>query len=522
MKNLFIKITLLIMLVVSSCSRFLEEKTLSTITSSGYYRNESEARENVNSLYRIGAMLRYASAGGAYIGPTASINSMLTGYFINSYEGQELVCRYARELNRQQHTRIVSNTMNSAWNTTYQGINIANGAIKYIPNIAMQEQTKKQLIAEAKFFRAFNYFYLVKMFGPVPLSVEPYESIDNIYLARTPEAGIFGLIEEDLLEAIPNLPNVGFANNGHRITSYVASMCLANVYLQQGKFQKAADQAKLVINSPHSLTSNDDLHLNSAFNKLRREDDLPEVIYAYEYNAAIRHSGWWPTYAFNSSATAVFDKYQIFERVYGPTNLFLNVYQADDLRIQPNQFFHWEYKNLQNGRIWSSNEPGIWYYFDEDAVLNTGRGSKDWNLYRYAEALLIAAESIASATGVNAEAAGYLAAIKARASLGGQSVADYTAALQQLSVDKFVEECWTERLRELPLEFKLWDDCLRTQKFPVISATEKGKVTYVNLIGATNAAGAIFKDSDLLWPISLDELQRNPKLSQNKDYEKIF
>lgn len=54
--------------------------------------------------------------------------------------------------------------------------------------------------------------------------------------------------------------------------------------------------------------------------------------------------------------------------------------------------------------------------------------------------------------------------------------------------------------------------------FPVISETDKGKVRYVTLLGAQNAAGATFKESDLLWPISVNEMQRNPNLTQNPGY----
>ena len=225
-----------------------------------------------------------------------------------------------------------------------------------------------------------------------------------------------------------------------------------------------------------------------------------------------------PLITVDGGRVSVFDKYAIFERVYGPSNRYLNVYNEDDLRIQPNQFFHWKYTNPLNKKVWSSDAAGIWYFFDEAAVLRTGQGTKDWNIYRYAEALLIAAESIAKSEGVTAEAAGYLAEIKARADMKKKSVAKYRSELQALSVDKFVEECWTERLRELPLEFKMWDDCLRTGMFPVISETEKGKVTYEPLIGGKNGAGATFKESDLLWPISMDELQRNPELTQNEGY----
>ncbi len=520
-KNIAIAILLTGVMGLSSCNKFLEENPKSNETLDFFYETEAQARGTVNALYRRGAPVRYGNAASAYVGPTASIPTMLTGYFTNSYEGQELVCLYSKQLTRQQNTRIVSNTMNTIWNDSYSAINVANGGIKHIPNISMPDEgNRKMMIAEAKFFRAFNYFYLVKTFGDVPMPVEPYENLENMYLARKPIDEVYGLIEADLKEAVEVLPATTFANNNFRLTKYVAAMALANVYLQQGKFAEAATYSKMVVDSPHALATNDDLNMNSAYNKLRKTDELPESIYAYEFDGPINSSGWWTTYGFNASATAIFETYAIFERVFGPTARFLNVYNEDDLRIKPNQFFHWEYKHPTTGEIWKSDNAGIWYYVDEAALLGSGRGTKDWNIYRYAEALLIAAESTVKAgNAVTAEAAGYLAQIKARANTKGKTVAQFTTELQALSPTAFVEEVWAERLRELPLEFKMWDDCLRTGKFPVISATEKGKVSFVNLIGATNAAGAVFKDSDLLWPISLDELQRNPELTQNKDYQ---
>lgn len=504
----------------SSCEKFLEEEPRSTVTSGAFYKTEAQAQANINSLYRRGAPTRYSQAGSSYLGPAASINSMLTGYFTNSYEGQELVCLYARQLTRQQNVSMISGTMNGIWDGCYQSINIANGALKYIPTITMASSAQNTMLAEAKFFRAYNYFYLVKTFGAVPLSTEPYESLENLYLERADPATVYALIEQDLKDAVNALPAKTFATNGHRVTKYVAAMALANVYLQQGKYADAAIYAKMVIDSPHGLTSNSDLGLNSAYNKLRKTDDLDEVIYAQEFDATVSTSGAWPTYAFSSSAVSVFKTYSIFERVYGPTNRFLNVYADDDLRIKPNQFFHWNYTHPTDpSKTWSSTEAGIWYFYDEEALLNTGRGTKDWNLYRYPEALLIAAESLAASGGVTAEAAGYLAQLKARASTTGKTVAAYTNELISLSSEKFIEECWNERLREFPLEFKMWDDILRTKKFPMISNTSKGIITYVNLIGAQNASGATFKEADLLWPISNDELQRNPGLVQNPGYQ---
>jgi hypothetical protein len=519
MKNKLIILLLAGLAMTTSCKKFLEEDPQSNLSLEYYYKNAGQAEATVNSLYRRGAPQRISFASSAYIGPTASVNTMLTGYFTNSYEGQERVCLFSRELTRQNNTNLISGTMNTIWDDSYKAINIANAGLKYIPEINMAENVKNRLLGETKFFRAFNYFYLVKTFGAIPLSTTPNETLkDDLYLERTDAAKVYALIEADLKEAVELLPATKFAQNGHRITKYAAAMTLANVYLQQGKFADAAVAAKIVVNSGHSMTTNSDLGMNSAYNRLRSTDDLDEVIYAQEYDATINSGSWWPTYAFNSSAVSVFDKYAIFERVFGPTKQFLNVYDTKDLRIQPNQFFHWKYTNPNTGKVWESTEAGVWYYFDEQALLTTGKATKDWNFYRYPEALLIAAEAIAKSGSVTAEAAGYLAQVKARANTENKTVADFTSELQGLSVDNFVKECWIERLREFPLEFKMWDDILRTKMFPVISTTEAGKIDFVPLIGAKNGSGAIFKESDLLWPISPDEIQRNNKLTQNEGY----
>ena len=340
-------------------------------------------------------------------------------------------------------------------------------------------------------------------------------------MERTAVETVYGLIESDLKDAVNNLPAEKFYSNGNRVTKYAAAMLLTAVYMQENKYADAASSAKMVIESPHALATNDDLALGSAYNKIRTTDGLDESIYSYEYNATISSGGWWPTYAFNSSAVSVFGTYSIFERVYGPTNQFLNVYEANDLRVQPNQFYHWNYTNPENGKTWTApaDACGCWFFYDEDALLNSGRSTKDRDFFRYAEALLDGAEAIAQSQGVTAEAAGYLAQVKARANMEGKSASAIAADLQKLGKQAFIEECWNERLREFPFEFKIWDDCLRTKKFPVISKTVKGQVQYVDLVGAQNASGATFKQSDLLWPISLNEMQRNPSLTQNDGYQ---
>jgi len=546
MRNIFIPTMALAsgLFLLASCSGFLDENPKSTLTSKAYYKTEAQLTGNVTYLYRNGAPTRYASTG-AYEPSFMAGNSMLTGYFTNSYEGQELSNRYSRLLTRQEQTQTISGTVDGVWDGCYRSINIANGALKSIPVIleegGMSQASADFIEGQARFFRAFNYMMLVKTFGDVPLSEEfVMDFKQESELPRTSAATIYTLIESDLRTAASKLPDATFAANGHRVTKWIAEMALTDVLFYQGKYSEAAVEAKKIIGSnKFSLAVNTDLGANSAYNQLRAIDDLPESIYAYEYNSSLSTNGYTPCHAFSGSATSVFSTWVIFERVFGPTNRYLNVYEEGDLRVEPNQFFHWTYTRPDDAtKSWTApafttgymdgfvnidfdnkgyQYPGCWYYYDEEGLLSTGRGTKDWNIYRYAETLLDAAEAIAQSSSVTAEAAGYLAQVQSRAY--GVSVATLTAENQLLTKEQFIEACWTERLREFPFEYKIWDDCVRTGKFPNISTTTRGQVTYETLVGATNASGAQIKASDLLWPISLNEMQRNPNLTQNEGYQ---
>lgn len=505
---------------MTSCDSFLDEAPKSSMTSAMYYKTGEQIIANVNAMYRTGAPDFMAGMSGAYRGSNVSAQEVLTGYFQNEFEGQEVDFKYARTLDRQNQTSLTcSYFSNSVWQYAYQAISRANGVLKYIDDIDMA--SKEVYKSEAKFFRALNYFYLVKTFGDVPMMTEFVGDLSvEMQVERTAQSEIFNqIIVPDLKDAVANLPAVAFAANGHRVNKYAAEMLLADVYMRLGQYGEAATLLKDVVNnSGASLTENQDLAENSAFNILRQNDDLPEVIWAYEYDGTVATTGNLPTHAFDGNAETIFDNsYTLWVNVFAVSNRFLNVYKENDLRIQPNQFFHWTYTNPMNGKTWNSDSACNWYWFEEKAVLETKIGTKDWNFYRYAEALLSAAEAIAQSEGVTADAVKYLAMVQARSNMEGKTVAEISATLP---TDKqaFIEACWTERLRELPLEMKLWDLCVRTGKFPNISTTVKGQVTYEPLIGAKNGSDATFKPTDLYWPIPINEIQRNPKLTQNDGY----
>ena len=473
--------------LTTACDSFLDEAPKSEKGIKEYFSSASDARSAVNGLYRKGYP-EFFGNNGVYMPVSATLGGFISGFFDNEYKGQEVVCDYSQKLTITSAN--ITGTLDTEWNNTYEAISRANNAIKYLPETpGLSDKERAQLLAEAKFFRALNYFHLVRFFGDVPLILEPYESIEDMYIERTPSAQIYTQITTDLTEASASLPNEAFTSNAHRITQNTVETVLAHAYLtmsgypvQQNSYAAAATAARKVVNSgKHRLIANGATPEESAYNVIRTEDNNAEYIYTYESDQTISSNSR-PQWSMpNEAATWGIFKYSITNNAYRPIQEYLNIYDtAKDLRIQERQFFHTEYTYEKDGvTINKKFTSGVapWLFFDEDALLNTGRSGKDFAIYRYAEVLLIAAEAIAQSEGVTSEAVKYLTDVRARA---------YT------TTDRSEIEN---------------------------SATAKGTVNFINVVGAKNPWGQTFKESHLLWPISDNEMQRNPSLVQNPGYE---
>jgi hypothetical protein len=127
----------------------------------------------------------------------------------------------------------------SVWDDHYRAIYRANQAIKFIPDIAMDETLKAQLIAEAKFLRAYFYFNLVSLWGNVPMVTEP-----NVITELEPYSTIeqnWAQVETDLRDAIAVLPPSYTGVEIGRPTKGAAFALLGKALMQQRKYQDALD-----------------------------------------------------------------------------------------------------------------------------------------------------------------------------------------------------------------------------------------------------------------------------------------
>ncbi|MCE7055251.1 RagB/SusD family nutrient uptake outer membrane protein [Algoriphagus sp. AGSA1] len=517
-----------VLLLASACDGFLEEKPKDEVASTQYFARPEHARDAVNALYRTGAMQFY-EANGSYSGARIMFGPYLSGFVDNEYKGQEV--HVQRGQNMTHDGLNLSSYFNSMWSDIYAGISRANNAIKYIPETpGLSEDQINQYMAEARFFRAFNYFYLVRMFGAVPLITEPYESLENLFLERTPARQVYALITEDLESAIASggLSDVSMINNSSRITKSVAQTVLAEAYLTmsgaavgEDNYAKSAAAAREIVNSgnyslvQHSRDGSGEIIANgSAYNKIKDREQVPgEFIYFYEYEIGIVNNIY-PSWSYPSNISPLL-AYAIANNAYGPTqSLIASYHPGEDLRVQEKQYFH-SFIELDGEVIEFQRAPYMWE--DQEAAYETALSDKDMPIYTLANVLLIGAEAIAMSEGVTTEAVDYLAQIRERA-LWKKSSAEIRSELSGLSVDQFVEEVWKERVRELVFEFPIWFDVMRTRKFPKPTNDGTGEIEFVDAVGATNFFNGAIKEQNMLFPLPEQELQRNPSLTQNPGY----
>ena len=147
-------------------------------------------------------------------------------------------------------------SVRSMWTSWYKTIGRANYAIAFAE--LEGGSNSERLIAEAKFLRAYTYFFLVRSFGDVPIQGE-IEFVDgepvvdpSVDLStRNPKADVYEYIKADLNDAIAVLPAKSeYADKDlGRATRGAAQAMLAKVNLYQENWQEALDNANAVINS---------------------------------------------------------------------------------------------------------------------------------------------------------------------------------------------------------------------------------------------------------------------------------
>ncbi len=275
-KNVFVSgfFLMLFSLLFVACKKLVEVGPRpGTIQEENLFTTNSSAISMVNGMYVTMSSLNGSFVGsngfGFYTGLAADEFTLFSGAAANTrFEGY-----FTNTLSANASLEVG----HESWAPLYNLIFRCNAAIKGLEDPAAQVLSplvRKQLMGEARFLRAFYYFYLVNMYGELPL-VTGNDPFINSRLSRSPVDEIYNLIIDDLIfakgllsEKYPDATLEQVSVERVRPTIWAASALLARVYLYKKKYDLAEATATEVIS--HSVLY-DTTNLNSVFLKNSRE-----------------------------------------------------------------------------------------------------------------------------------------------------------------------------------------------------------------------------------------------------------
>ena len=446
----------------------------------------------------------------------------------------------------------------------------ANAVLERVPAIEMDEVRRNRILGEAHFLRAFSYFVLVRLFGPVPLRTASLTDINNTNLPRAAVADVYKQIIDDLTQAETLMPYqdgagagaLGHANKG------AAQALLAKVYATIGS--AALKGAQLTVQGgPDNkfYTYNKDVVAgfegfdSKAYYQLAK-DEAGKLIASGKYSLFPNYMDLWKkandnltehifmnqTLAGNATHTNYVSNYFTSGDLGGRGYLWMDdkLYQSfsplDD-RIQKGVTHFW-FEDYGNGHFYHyyprtdsakyrivaiNTKPGAtpvkgdttlasfsdkaqilkYYVPGKPAAPNNADGTSNavnYPLLRYADVLLTYAEAETELNGNTADARKYFVQVRRRSNQNVTTAQDPLLDPTGLSQLQLRSAIFAERGQELHFESNRRYDLTRWGVF----------LPVMNKIGVSKQG--INKNRDprnLLLPLPISEVQSNTTIKQN-------
>lgn len=473
---IYLKITMVVMVFqAAACKKLIDIPPPDTkINSENVFTNDGSAAAVLNGIY--GNM---SSMEQGLSGPFASFEYLslsadeLTLYDINN---PSLSVFYKNNL-------AADGNFDDLWTDTYPVIFQANDAIRgLIASTTLTAKIRSQLLGEAYFIRAYCYFYLVNIYGDVPL-VTTIDPKVNSTIARAPKDQVWQQIITDLQTAqglmggqFLGADGVSSSTERSRPTKWAAEALLARAYLYTKNYTQSITATGDVISQTGLFTLP---ALTAAFTK-----NSTETIWALQ-----------PVKSFPSPATG--EGFLFVLPAAGPSagaggnpvylsNNVLNAFEPGDQR-----------KLAWVGQVTAA---GVVYNYPYKYKAGNGAASAtEYAIqFRLAEQYLIRAEAEAANNDL-VNAVKDLNAVRSRAGLAGYAGATDAISLQAAILHERQVELFTENGHR-------WFDLKRTGRIDAVMTT------------ATVQKGGTWKTTAQLFPITRSQLLADPNLQQNPGY----
>ncbi len=271
---------ILLSIILSSCSGFLDQDNRSTVSSSQFYNTKEGFASLANSMYSSLRTLYNAQPELFVAGTDIYADGKSQGVVMGQY------------------TFTADNsTIKTFYSDCFKGIQLANSVISY-GETSESSTVRSQYIDEARFIRAWYYFQLVQQFGSVSLNTTMFNSA-IMSLPRTSLSEVYKFIisEFTYLESSDSHLLERSASGVGRVNKRAAAFYLAKAYLTRGwldgtgyesqedniaeptDFKNAAKYALIAINSEVPSIS-----INNAFDVSNEENN--EIFLSVQFSAA--------------------------------------------------------------------------------------------------------------------------------------------------------------------------------------------------------------------------------------------
>ncbi len=478
-----ISLSVILFFIMSCKKEQLDLYPKTSLTEGNSYTTETQLTQAVNDVYRQMRVIYNAQGIADLFGELRSDNTYIkiaAGGGTNAIDISNFIIRTDNPL------------IATAWANCYNAIFICNNAVEHLEKTAVvfqQPDVKERLKAEAIFVRSLIYFDMVRAWGDVPLVLKvitPEQSYD--YLRERKDL-VYKQIIADLNYCKNTLPDKYTGSNVGRITKGGATGVLAKIYLTLGDKDKAEKELREIVASGiYSLDANGNGIVNSEdylFNFQAATKNSKESVLEVQYLAGVNasnsnHQEYYAPWHF------AFHLPGSTENLLGqgfntPTDDIFNEFEANDPRkaasvnpgfinLSTNQFVDYPWTPKFNDPNWRN--PG-----------------QNFEIIRYADVLLMLSEVTGDPSMLNL--------VRARVGLPGFGQTGFPSQYNTLT--KAIEH---ERRVELCFEFHRFFDLVRTGR----------------AIEVMQAKGYKINQNNILFPVPLNTIDVNPKITQNPGY----
>lgn len=464
--------------LLSCGDEFLDKNDPSVLSFDKLYKNQKDFDAALAGCYYSFQNLTYSNI---YWGDMPSDNIYLTPFQISSVWIDVKKCTYTATLSE----------FSNFWFNNYTTIQRVNLLLENLPGSPLGDKDKKLMAAEAKFLRAFSYFYLLRMFGGVPL-YDRYTDVQDMYdVPRASIEEMKNFIISDLEEAknIDLYRSSGDKSEG-RASSTAAKALMAKTYLWVKDFAHAEPVlSELVGSSGLGLEDFDVLyHPDKPINK--------EIIFSINYERVQGFS--FPGYSdFLAPGTKPDQVYPNMSSLscagYGLIEHYTaKKFSPDDKRL-----------GLLD-TVWNDNNIFSLKYIDR-ATTSTGLSGTNTIVLRYADVLLMYAEAL-NENGKTAQAYPHINAVRKRA-----GIADLPTGYTK---EQMFQALADERQKEFLMEGDRWFDLV----FRGLPFLKKEMGNYIPNAFLMQNLNIVIRDNCMLFPIPESQTQVKPVLTQNPGY----